>query len=242
MNLVIDIGNKKVKIGIFKKGKIIKFCDSLTSSFENFYFPEEWKNFKIERCGISSVVPDLNSSIEKKIKDFFNIEPLFLTYKNCGIKIKIRNPEKVGIDRIVNCKGASEIFGYPVIIIDIGTGTTIDIVDKNKNFIGGFILPGPELWIDSLKKTSLIKEIKFKIGKFIGKDTSSAIYLGLKYGLSGAIEKIIYKFKEVFEEQIIVLTGGYSFEFKELLNFKKKLRPYLTLEGINIILNEYEKN
>lgn len=242
MNATIDIGNKKIKIGIFKEKKIIEFYDFLTSSFENFYFPEKWKNLKIEKCGISSVVPELNQLIEKKIKDFFKIEPLFLTCKNCGIKIKIKKPEKVGIDRIVNCKGASEIFGYPVVVIDIGTGTTIDIVDKNKNFIGGFILPGPELWIDSLKKTSLIKKIEFKMSRFVGKDTSSAIYLGLKYGLSGSIEKIIYKIKKNFTNLTVVLTGGYSFKFKKLLNFKKKFRPYLTLEGINIILNEYEKN
>ncbi|MGC8977201.1 MAG: type III pantothenate kinase [Candidatus Ratteibacteria bacterium] len=242
MKLAVDIGNKRVKIGIFEKERMIKFYSFLVKSLKNFFFDEKWRNFKIENCGIASVVPELNFLIEEKIKNFYNIEPIFLNYKNCGIKIKIKNPEKTGIDRIVNCKGASEIFGYPVIVIDIGTATTIDIVDKNKNFIGGFILPGPELWIDSLKMTSLIKEIKPKICKFIGKDTSSAIYLGLKYGLSGGIEKIIYKVKKTYSDSIIVLTGGYGHEFIKFLNFKVKYRPYLTLEGINLILSEYGKN
>ncbi|MGB9677648.1 MAG: type III pantothenate kinase, partial [Candidatus Ratteibacteria bacterium] len=152
---------------------------------------------------------------------------------------KIKNPEKTGIDRIVNCKGASEIFGYPCIVIDIGTGLTIDVVDKNKFFIGGFILPGPDLWINSLKNTALIKEIKETRIKTIGKDTSSSVNLGLIYGISGAIEKIVFKIKREYGVSNVILTGGWSKKIYKFLNFEKKLRKYLTLEGINIILNGY---
>jgi len=240
MNLCIDIGNKKIKIGVFKKGKIINFFDFLTSEYKTFIFPENWKNFRIEKCGISSVVPEVNKIISKEVKKFFKIEPLFLNYKNCGIKVRVKNPHKTGIDRIINCKGASEIFGFPVVVIDIGTATTIDVVDKNGNFIGGFILPGPELWINSLKNTSLIKEIKDFSFNFIGNDTSSAIISGLKYGLSGSIEKIIFKMKKKFDGLKVVLTGGYSSRFIKYLNFDKKIEKHLTLEGINIILKENE--
>lgn len=240
MNLAIDIGNKKIKIGLFNKNKIFEFFDYLTEKVENLNFPEKWKDFEIKKCGISSVVPKVNVLIENKINSFFNINPLFLNYKNCKIKLKIKNPHKAGVDRIINCKSACEIFGFPVIVIDIGTAVTIDVVDKNKNFIGGFILPGPELWINSLKKTALIKEIEdFSAGN-IGKDTSSAINLGLKYGLSGSVEKIVYKIKKDFNEAIVVLTGGYCMKFSKFLNFEKKIRKYLTLEGINIILEENE--
>ncbi|MCS7181097.1 MAG: type III pantothenate kinase [bacterium] len=238
MNLAIDIGNKRIKVGLFKKNRIYRFLYFMNSDIENFLFPLEWKNFKIDRCGICSVVPQLNPLIEKKIKETFKIDPLFLTYKICGIKLKIKNPKKVGIDRIVNCKGALEIFGYPVIVIDIGTAVTIDIVDENKFFIGGFILPGPDLWINSLKNTALIKEIKRKKSKVIGKDTSSAINLGFEYGIVGAIEKIVNIVREKFGIEKIILTGGYCKKLSKLLNFEKKIRKNLTLEGINIILNE----
>lgn len=239
MNLTIDIGNKRIKVGIFKKNKIYRCFYCLNSEGKKFSFPDEWKNLKIKKCGISSVVPELNPFIKEKIKEAFKIEPLFLNYKICGIKLKIKNPQKTGIDRIVNCKGASEIFGYPVIVIDIGTAVTIDVVDKNKFFIGGFIIPGPDLWIDSLKNTALIKEIRKTKSKIIGIDTSSAINLGLIYGLSGSIEKIIFKMKEEFNISNIILTGGGSKKFSKFLSFDKKLRKNLTLEGINIILNEY---
>ncbi len=239
MNLTIDIGNKRIKAGVFKGKRIYRFFSCLNSEFGKISFPEDWKNFKIKKCGISSVFPDLNFLVEKEVKKIFKIEPLFLNYKICGMKLKIKNPEKIGIDRIVNCKGASEIFGWPVIVIDIGTGLTIDVVDKNKFFIGGFILPGPELWINSLKNTALIKEIEEKKCRSIGKDTSSAINLGLLYGISGSIEKIVSKIKKDFETSNVVLTGGWSEKIYRLLSFEKKLRKYLTLEGINIILDEY---
>ena len=239
MNLTIDIGNKRIKIGAFKGKKIYKVFSCLNSEFRDFSFPDELKDFKIEKIGISSVFPDLNELVEEKIEKIFKIKPLFLNYKICKMKLKLKNPEKVGIDRIINCKGASEIFGAPCIVIDIGTAITIDIVDKNKFFVGGFILPGPELWTNSLKNTALIKEIKNTRIKNIGKDTSSAINLGLVYGLSGAIEKIVFKIKKDFKVSNVVLTGGYSEKFYNFLNFDKKIRKYLTLEGINIILNEY---
>lgn len=242
MNLAIDIGNKRIKIGIFERRKILKFYSHLTSQIEDFDFSNIFKNLKIEKCGISSVVPEVNNIIEKKVEKYFEIKPLFLNYENSGIKVKVKNPEKIGIDRIVNSKGAIEIFGYPVCIVDIGTATTIDVVDNKKYFIGGFILPGPELWTFSLKRTSQIKGIEKSKSKFIGKDTSSAIYNGLKYGLSGAIERIVNELKKRFINLKIVLTGGYSNEFKKFLNFDYKLRKYLTLEGINIILGENEEN
>jgi len=240
MNLTVDIGNKKVKIGVFKNRKMVYSVDFLTSEIKDFSFSDRWHNFRIERCGIASVFPDVNDLIRSKIKKNFKIEPLFLNYKNCKIKIKIKNPEKAGIDRIVNCKGASEIFGYPVAVIDIGTAVTIDLVDDDKNFVGGFILPGPELWVDSLKKTALIKKIENFSSGYIGKDTSSAVNLGMKEGISGAIEKIVAKLKGKYEISKIILTGGWCDYFKRKLNFEKIVRKYLTLEGINIILEENE--
>ncbi|MCM8786035.1 MAG: type III pantothenate kinase [Candidatus Omnitrophica bacterium] len=240
MNLAIDTGNKRVKIGIFRGQKVYKILTHLVFEIENFNFPDDWKKFKIKKCGISSVYPDVNLLIEKKVKEFFKIEPVFLNYKNCNLKIKIKNPEKVGVDRIVNCKGACEIFGFPVIVIDIGTAVTIDFVNKDKVFTGGFILPGPELWVDSLKNTALIKKVKKTNLKTLGDDTSSAINLGLILGLSGAIEKIVFKIIEKFNVSKLVLTGGWSEKFSKFLNFEKEIRKYLTLEGINLILNEYE--
>ncbi len=239
MNLAVDIGNKRVKIGIFKGKKIYKVITCLNSEIEDFDFSDDWKKYNIKKCGISSVYPNINLLIEKKIKEFFKIQPIFLNYKNCHIKIKIKNPEKVGIDRIVNCKGACEIFGYPVIVIDIGTAITIDYVNQEKVFNGGFILPGPELWVNSLKRTALIKQVKKTKIKTIGNNTSSAINLGLIFGISGAIEKIVLKMREKFNVSKIVLTGGASSQFSKFLNFEKKLRRYLTLEGINLIINEY---
>jgi type III pantothenate kinase len=238
VNLAIDIGNKKTKFGLFEGKKLLKFFDFLNEKLKETDFIEDLKKYKINRCGISSVFPELNNEIKERIKDFLKIEPIFLNYKDCGIKIDIENPEKVGIDRILNCKGAIEIFGYPCIIIDIGTAITIDVVNKNKVFTGGFILPGPELWRNSLKNTALIKEINNKKTKFLGKDTSSAINLGMEEGISGAIERIVKKIRERYKISKIILTGGWCNYFKKKLNFEKKVRKYLTLEGINIVISE----
>jgi type III pantothenate kinase len=238
VNLAIDIGNKKTKFGLFEGKKLLKFFDFLNEKLNEIIFPEDLKEYKIHRCGISSVFPELNIVVQKKVKNFLKIEPILLNYKDCKINMDIENPEKVGIDRILNCKGGSEIFGYPCIVIDIGTAITIDVVNKNKIFIGGFILPGPELWINSLKNTALIKEINKKKTKFIGKDTSSAINLGMEEGISGAIERIVEKLKERYKISKVILTGGWCDYFKKKLNFEKKVRKYLTLEGINIVISE----
>ncbi len=237
-NLAIDIGNKRTKIGIFENRKLLKSFVFLNEKYKEFSLSEDLRKYKIEKCGISSVFPKLNAEIRKKIKIFCGIEPFFLSYKDCNIKIDIEKPEKIGIDRVLNCKGALEIFGYPCIVIDIGTAVTIDVVDKNKIFIGGFILPGPELWINSLKNTALIKEINYKKTKFLGKDTSSAINLGMEEGISGAIERIVEKLKKKYKISKVILTGGWCDYFRKKLNFNKKVRRFLTLESINIVISE----
>jgi type III pantothenate kinase len=237
-NLAIDIGNRRTKGALFEGKKILKFFNFWNEKYERIPLPEDLKKYKIDKCGISSVFPSINPEIKNKIRFFLGIEPIFLTYKECNIKIDIEKPEKVGIDRVLNCKAASEIFGYPCIVIDIGTAITIDFVNKNKVFIGGFILPGPELWTNSLKNTALIKEIRDKKTKFLGKDTSSAINLGMEEGISGAIERIVEKLKKRYKISKVILTGGWCDYFKKKLNFEKKVRRYLTLEGINIVISE----
>jgi len=239
MNFCVDVGNALVKLGVFE-GTFLKkvFCFP-TENLKSTDFQKSFLKLTPDKIGISSVVPRINKKISKELKERYKIIPKIISYEDCGISLEVKNPEKVGIDRVLNCKSAYCFYGGPTIVIDIGTAITIDIVLKRGCFPGGVIMPGPGLWLESLAKTALLPAVKFKEQvKIIGKNTEEAIFSGARYGICSAVEGIVERIKKEYPGCKIVLTGGWSSKFKEILNIRIIHHPFLTLEGIGIVINE----
>ncbi len=258
MLLVIDIGNTNTSIGIFEKD-ILTNTFSISSDIKKTQ--DEYGiillsilnhtklTSKITGAMISSVVPQLCEVFKGALKKYLNIKALSLSYKSkMPVKLTLKNNKEIGADRIANASAAAIKYKLPAIVIDFGTATTFDIVDKNHCFIGGIITPGLKIQAKSLSQfTSKLPKLKIEPpNNAIGKDTVDAMLSGIVLGHCCLIEGMIKKCEqELKQKATIIATGGYStvlFEkLNEVLNYVDK---NLTLFGLKELyyLNKGEEN
>ena len=216
MIFAADIGNSNITIGLFNDGELLEVhrLDSETGFSVN-----DWENEirnkinaeSIEGCIISSVVNEITDNFKQACDNVFERESLNLSaHMNLGINIKTEKPESIGADRLANAFGALK-YNLPVIVVDAGTAVTFDVVDKDKTFIGGIIMPGVDVQLKSLyEKTSKLPKIEPKeIEKVIGYDTETCILSGVIRGVACAIDGLIIQCEEELGEKATVIgTGG----------------------------------
>ena len=223
MILVIDIGNTNTSLGIFEKDSLIKTF-ALSSDIKKTQ--DEYGIMLLTILGhnnlisnikgaiISSVVPQLGEIYKNAILKYLNIEALNLSYKSkMPITLNLDNNKEIGADRIANASAACIQYSLPSIVIDFGTATTFDIVDKNSCFIGGIIAPGLKIQAQSLSQfTSKLPKLKIEAPKSsIGKNTINAMLSGIVFGHCEMIKGMIKKCeKELGQKATIIATGGYS--------------------------------
>ena len=231
--LAIDIGNTTINFGFFENKKLKKI-KIFTEKFKKIPFGD------YDDVIIASVVPKAT----KKTVRLLKIKPVILDSKNIPIKIKLKNPDRVGSDRLVNAFAAKELYGVPAVVVDLGTATTFDIVSKNDEYIGGIIAPGVRISAESLyEKTAKLPNIIPEIPKnIIGKNTKEAILSGIFFGHIGLIKEVVNKVgsrkSEVGSEKLkIILTGGYaSFFAAHFPDFI--VDDDITLKGLKIIFSK----
>ena len=241
--LAIDVGNTTIKFGLFENKKLKKAA-VFTKKFKKIPFVD------YDNVIIASVVPDAT----KKIIRLLKTKPIILDSKNIPIKIKVKNPQKVGSDRLVNACAAKEIYGVPSVVVDLGTATTFDVVSKNGDYLGGVIAPGIKILTESLyEKTAKLPNIKLtpsvilsEAKNLIGKNTKEAILSGIFYGHIGLIKEVIKKVRseklEVKSKKLkVILTGGYAvFFLKYFPDFI--VDGDITLKGLKIIFEKLQKD
>ena len=248
MLLVIDIGNTNTNIGIYDKDNLLKVyavsSDIMKTSDEygilisSLLNENNIKN-KINSAIISSVVPILQDTIKRAIVEYLDIEPYKVSYKSIlPVKISIDEPKEMGADRIANASAAVNKYKLPVIVIDIGTATTFDIIDENKNFVGGIIAPGPKIQAKALSQfTSKLPKLNIEAPKnAIGKSTIDAMLSGIVTGHKKMIEGMIEECeKELNKKATVVATGGFSKILLDNIQKEIKTDKNLTLKGLKII-------
>lgn len=253
--LVMDIGNTNIKLGVFKKDKLIsswrieskvgKTADEYGLMVTSLFARDNLLISNVEGIIMSSVIPSLNYTLEHMCQYYFNKKPLII---GPGIKtslnIKYDNPKEVGADRIVNSVAAYRIYGGPCIVIDFGTTTTFNAISENGEFLGGVICPGIKVSTNAMviNAAKLPKIELSKPKKVIGKNTVSNMQAGIIYGFTGMVKYIIEKMKEEmrFEKVKVIATGGLSEIFAKE-NFFDIIDRKLTLEGLKLIYNYNKK-
>jgi type III pantothenate kinase len=251
MLIAIDIGNSTINIGFFtKSGLLVQKMDTHPllspakySELVNGFIKENNMEKKPEGIIISSVVPGHTKVLQKALKGLTGKEPFIVSYKiRTGLTFNIPNPEKLGSDRIANAAAAYECYRCPVAAVDLGTATTISIVDKKATYIGGAIMPGIRLMNESLAQgTSKLSEVHVKPPiSALGNNTVRCIQSGLFYGTAGAIERILCEIEKEADIKLkVIITGGYGGLISKFLKRKHVFSPDLTLEGLRII---YKRN
>ncbi|QSX07122.1 type III pantothenate kinase [Sedimentibacter sp. zth1] len=254
MILVVDIGNTNIILGVYKDDNLLGNWKMLTRNvktsdeygmcilnllqFNNINYKE------IRSAIISSVVPNIIHSFTNSIKRYFNIEPLVVGPGiKTGLMIKSENPKEVGGGRIVNAVAAIELYGGPIIVINFGTATTFDVINKKSEFLYGITSPGIQISADALySKTAQLPNIEIKKPKSIlAKNTITSMQAGLVFGYIGQTEYIIKKIKEELKNTNIkvIATGGLG---KIISNETSEIDIYdseLLLKGLKII---HDKN
>ncbi len=189
---------------------------------------------------VASVVPARNRVINETLASFCKTRPLYIsTGLNNGLTFSIKEPRKLGADRIANAvAGISCNKGRPTAVLDFGTATTITVVGKKSALLGGAILPGISLMLKALNsgtaKLPLVSTDALE--KAIGKDTASSIISGIIYGTAGAVEKLIIMMEKELKFKLqLVVTGGNAPFVSSFINRAFIHRPHLTFEGIRLI-------
>ena len=240
MYLIGDIGNTDIKICLFSKNlKLIKKIRLKTFLLNNSYLEKNLKFIKryksnITNVLISSVVPIVYKRIKKFIDKSIKIKCVELKKINLNKLLKIKvNKKQIGSDRLANAISVIDKKNN-FIVVDFGTATNFDVIIKD-NYMGGILAPGVNLSLSTLSdKASLIPKIKLeKINNVIGKNTTSAIRAGFYHGYSGLIDNIIKTIiKQTGKSFKIILTGGYSYLFKNSIKRKTIIKKDLTINGV----------
>lgn len=253
MVLAIDIGNTNIVIGCFDDEKIIfrerlstnhtatvlEYVVTIKTAFEMNSIKKEDFSGSI----ISSVVPAVTSTVKTAVEKYLGITPLIIGPGiKTGLSIMIDNPSQLGSDLVVDAVAGISEYPTPLIIIDMGTATTVSVVDSNKQYIGGMIIPGLAVAHDALiSRTSQLSKIAFeKPKKVIGSNTADCIKSGLLYGNAGTLDGLIDRINdELGEKCTVVATGGLSVVIAPLCKHDIIIDEDLLLKGL---MNIYKKN
>lgn len=237
MNLIIDIGNTRTKVGLFNQNEMVKSFP--IDSFELADLLELKLDYpKINKAIVSSVKHNLTDLVK-----ILKRELEFVIELDHTTPIPIENlyetPETLGKDRIAAAVGGNHLYpNQNLLIIDAGTAITYDFVNQKNQYMGGFISPGLSMRFQALHhftdKLPLLKPAEPEI--MFGCNTIDAIQGGIQYGLEGELERIIQHFSASQNELKIILSGGDTKYFEKLLKNYNFVSLEITLLGLNTIL------
>lgn len=255
MILALDIGNTNIVIGCIDKEKthFIERLSTVRTKTELEYAVDiktvldlyRINRADIEGCIISSVVPQITTAVKLAAEKVLGKDARVLVLGpgiKTGLNIKMDNPGALGADLVADAVAGISQYPAPMIIIDMGTATTASVVDANKQYIGGMIMPGVGVSLDALTaRASQLSSIGIEEPKrVIGKNTIECMKSGVLYSNAGAIDGIIDRIEEELgEKTTVIATGGLA---KKIVPFCKKeiiLDEDLLLKGLRVI---YEKN
>ena len=253
MILAIDMGNTNIVVGGIDSTQTY-FVERITTdhmktgleyavNIKNILEIHSIDKALVEGAIMSSVVPPLNAPISSAINKLFGFRPKLVgSGMKTGLNIIMDNPKTVGSDMIVDAVAVLKEYPLPAIVIDMGTATTMSVVDKKGNYTGGIIFPGLRVSLDSLSsKAAQLPSISLDIPKkVIGKNTIDCMRSGIMYGNAGMIDGIIERMEaELGGKATVVATGGLSRFVVPLCKHRIIYDEALLMKGLWIL---YEKN
>jgi type III pantothenate kinase len=249
MLLCLDVGNTHILGGLVEGERIVarfRYATNLIGTSDQFGIflinilqAHKINSTQVTAVAISSVVPSFDYTIRHTITNYFTADYFMLRAGvKTGLNVKCINPNEVGADRIANAIGAVNAFpNKNIIVVDMGTATTLCVITKKRDYLGGAILPGMRLSMESLRtNTAKLMEVDIEpVVTYLGRNTRENIQSGLYFGQLGALKEIIAGLKqEVFATEAVQVigTGGFSQLFKDKALFDVIL-PDLVLQGLS---------
>ncbi len=253
MILTIDVGNTNVVLGCVEDGVVVSRSRlaTNTSDLPNDYAMKMRQSFafdsidyhEFEGAILSSVVPQVNRAIRSAVRKLTGLECIIVGAGiKTGVNVKIDDPGTLAGDLITGTVGALSMYKPPIIIVDMGTATTIVAVDKDGAYIGGAIIPGVNLSFEALSQgTSLLPNISIEAPrKCIATNTVDSMKSGAVFGTAAMIDGMIERMEaELGQPATVIATGGLSGGIIPYCKHEIKHEPDLLLKGLAIL---YQKN
>ena len=253
MLLAIDIGNTNIVIGCIRDDEIMftariatdrtRTSDQYGVEIKNMLEAFGVSRSDISDCIISSVVPPVFNSVRTGVLKVIGKQPMVVgPGLKTGLNIHVDVPSQVGSDRIVIAVAALAEYEAPLVLMDMGTATTIEVVEPENVYMGGVIFPGVMVALDALtSRAAQLPGISLdKPKSVIGKNTVDCMRSGMMYGTAAMIDGIVDRIEEELgHKSTLIATGGMARFITPLCRHNIILERDLLLKGLNII---YKKN
>ena len=257
MLLAIDVGNTQTVIGVYDDQNLSSMWRVATNKNHT---PDElrlkmlplldaggYSCEAIEGAALASVVPYLTSAWCDALESMLGTLPLVCNAQTAGelFRADYANPSEIGADRVADAVAARALYGAPVIVVDFGTATNIEVVDARGCFVGGVIAPGMETSASALfsHATKLAATELVDPGTGIGGNTAQAIQVGIVYGEIDRVDGLVKRiFDQLGYEAPVVATGGLAQRVAPLSRTITAVNQELTLEGLRRIYKENAKS
>ena len=248
MLLAIDVGNTNTVIGLFDGAKLVHSWRVKTDARDTA--DELWLQYRalvgtqaVSGVAVCSTVPAILHEIRTMLNSYWPELPSIIIEPGVktGVPLLVDNPKEIGADRIVNTLAAHALFGRenPVIVVDFGTSTNLDVVSAKGEFLGGALAPGIEISLDALvgRAAQLRKVELVRPRSVIGKNTVEALQSGAIYGFAGQVDGLVRRIVEELDggPVVVVATGGLAplvIGISETIEFHE---PDLTLIGLQMV-------
>lgn len=251
MLLTIDVGNTNMVFGLFQGAQLLhhwRMASRLDSTADELGV---FLDIAARRAGltlsrglegviIGSVAPPLTESLIRMSRSWLHVEPWIMHVDLIpDMPVRVKQPHRVGADRLLNAYAARARFGAPVIALDFGTATKFDVVGPDGAFLGGAIAPGFRTAADALvRRTALLPRVDLTAPPAaIGDDTVPAMQSGIVLGYVSLVEGLLARIKAALGHHPVpvVATGGLADAILPHTQAIDHHVPHLTLEGLRLI-------
>lgn len=249
MLLAIDIGNTNIVIGCIQDDQIlfearvatdrVRTSDQYGVEIKLMLETNGVQIGEIDDCIISSVVPPVFNAVRSGVIKVIGKQPMVVGRGlRTGLDIRMDVPSQVGADRIVIAVAALAKYQAPLILMDMGTATTVEVIEPKNLYLGGVIMPGARISLDALtSRTAQLPGINLDTpGKVIGKNTVDCMRSGIMYGTAAMLDGVIDRMEEELgHPSTLIATGGIAPYIISLCRHKIILERDLLLHGLNVI-------
>jgi len=253
--LAIDIGNTNVKLGTFDGDRITatwRIATDVHRMPDEYAVLLDWllarrglKFADIAGVSLSSTVPAMVPVVKELVGNYFPADCPLVEVRatgNTGVTITIDNPNEMGADRIVDALAAAELYRLPAIVVDFGTATTFDAVDREGRLLGTALAPGLRTAMDGLfQRAARLSRIELERPRdVIGRSTVDALRSGWVYGYVGLVEGLVTRIKaKLGDDALVIATGGLADYVLAETSIVDVHDPTLTLKGLRLY---YDRN
>lgn len=234
VDLMLDVGNTRTKAGVFRGDRLIRYASFDSKDPQLLEVAKEVAPARIGLGSVGAPDPELTDALEQ-------VAPLFLITgaSKAPLRTAYSTLDTLGVDRLANAVAGARSFPQrSVLVIDLGTCITYDLVDASSMYLGGAITPGMRMRAAAMNTYSA--RLPFvepaEAPQPLGTSTASAIEAGIHHGILGEVKQFMRAYAHEGAEPTVVLTGGDGLRFARALKSGIFAHPFLTLEGLRLIL------